>query len=372
LKMDSIMTTSVLGGSTKNIFQYDNNDKVTEWVCYLEDNFDNWENYYKHDYVYDSTANLITDFLLDWSGSEWDSSSRTDYYYRDGQLSGYITQNNFTETGWENFTRNTIKYNTTGDIKSDLMEEYINDRWEYKFLLSYFYSCTNRNTLLQTWVNNTWQDSLNNDFFYNGQGDLDSVVTRKWDGNLWVNFLKLEVTNDQNHNQIEQIEKEWFDNNWQNSFKYNYAYNEQHYIDSARSLMWYVNQWMDYDGFIFIKNPDGYITNFWTNTVSVYYERPTKIESIQLTQPGDFVLYQNYPNPFNPATIITYQLTINNFVSLKVYNSLGEEVATLVNEEKPAGFYEVEFNGTGMASGVYFYKIKTNEFSEIRKMMLVK
>ena len=88
--------------------------------------------------------------------------------------------------------------------------------------------------------------------------------------------------------------------------------------------------------------------------------------------PVEFNLQQNYPNPFNPETIINYQLTINNFVSLKVYDVLGREIATLVNEEKPAGSYEVSFNGSRLPSGVYFVRMTAGEFSSVIKMSLVK
>jgi ligand-binding sensor domain-containing protein len=85
-----------------------------------------------------------------------------------------------------------------------------------------------------------------------------------------------------------------------------------------------------------------------------------------------FTLSQNYPNPFNPSTVISYQLPVIGFVTLKVYNILGREIATLVNEEKPAGEYKVEFNGNNLPSGIYFYQLKAGSFAEIRKMVLLK
>ncbi|NCQ19248.1 MAG: hypothetical protein COW85_14385 [Ignavibacteria bacterium CG22_combo_CG10-13_8_21_14_all_37_15] len=88
--------------------------------------------------------------------------------------------------------------------------------------------------------------------------------------------------------------------------------------------------------------------------------------------PSEFSLSQNYPNPFNPETVISYQLAWGSFVTLKIYDILGNEVTVLVNEEKPAGKYQVNFNGKNLSSGLYFYKITTGNFTAVRKMLLIK
>jgi hypothetical protein len=88
--------------------------------------------------------------------------------------------------------------------------------------------------------------------------------------------------------------------------------------------------------------------------------------------PDNFLLFQNFPNPFNPSTIIRYQIPDAGFVTLKVYDVLGYEVTTLVNEFKPAGSYELDFDGSNYASGVYFYKIRAEQFSAVKKMILIK
>ena len=88
--------------------------------------------------------------------------------------------------------------------------------------------------------------------------------------------------------------------------------------------------------------------------------------------PEGFRLYQNYPNPFNPSTLIGYQLSANNFVSLKIFDIAGKEISTIVNNNQPAGNYEVTFDGGGLSSGIYFYKLSAGDFSETKKMSLVK
>jgi hypothetical protein len=92
----------------------------------------------------------------------------------------------------------------------------------------------------------------------------------------------------------------------------------------------------------------------------------------ELITPRDFVLYQNYPNPFNPATAISWQSPVGSWQILKVYDVLGNEVATLVNEYKPAGSYKVKFDGGNLASGIYFYKIQAGDYTAVKKMVLLK
>jgi hypothetical protein len=88
--------------------------------------------------------------------------------------------------------------------------------------------------------------------------------------------------------------------------------------------------------------------------------------------PEKFKLYQNYPNPFNPTTVIGYKLPVSSNVTIKVYDVLGNEVATFVNEYKPAGNYEIEFDATALASGIYFYQLKAENYSTTKKMILLK
>lgn len=90
------------------------------------------------------------------------------------------------------------------------------------------------------------------------------------------------------------------------------------------------------------------------------------------TLPNTIKLQQNYPNPFNPSTMISYQLPVSSDVSLKVFNVLGREVATLVNTRVPAGQHQVQFDASTLSSGMYFYTLETNDFSKTRKMLLIK
>ena len=88
--------------------------------------------------------------------------------------------------------------------------------------------------------------------------------------------------------------------------------------------------------------------------------------------PLSFELYQNFPNPFNPATVMRYQLPVTSYVELKVYNVLGQKVATLVNEVKQPGNHEVMWDANGMSSGVYFSRFTAGRFVETKKLILLR
>ncbi len=98
----------------------------------------------------------------------------------------------------------------------------------------------------------------------------------------------------------------------------------------------------------------------------------TDVDIDETAPPEKFYLYQNYPNPFNPSTSIQYAIGSRQFVQLKVYDVLGEEIATLVNEEKPAGSYNVQFTLNNLSSGIYFYQLKAGNYLETKKMSLLK
>ncbi|MCH8034597.1 MAG: T9SS type A sorting domain-containing protein [Bacteroidetes bacterium] len=103
---------------------------------------------------------------------------------------------------------------------------------------------------------------------------------------------------------------------------------------------------------------------------SFYFLGPVSVETE--IAPTEFMLFQNYPNPFNPTTTVRYGIPELSFVTLKIYDVLGSEIANLVNEEKPIGSYEVEFDATALTSGIYFYKLQARNYIETKKMLLMK
>lgn len=183
-----------------------------------------------------------------------------------------------------------------------------------------------------------------------------------------------------------QVQLNWQDNSWnENGFKIfrkkNYPNDPGEFI-VIDTILSNITQYIDtsvikdstYSYSVFAFNQWG---QNGSDTVTITVSVPVGLEIIGNELPKEFALHQNYPNPFNPNTVISYQLPVTGNVSLKIYDILGNEVATLVNEEQQPGVYEVEFNVAqvsrpGITSGVYFYKLKVGSFIETKKMILLK
>jgi len=135
----------------------------------------------------------------------------------------------------------------------------------------------------------------------------------------------------------------------------------------------------DYSNAIAVdKSGNVYVTGASFQTTSNYdfvtikYTQPVGINTISNEVPSKYSLSQNYPNPFNPSTNIRFDMRKGDFVTIKIYDMLGKEIENLLSEYKAAGSYEINFDGSKLQSGVYFYKMQTADFIETKRMMLVK
>ncbi len=127
----------------------------------------------------------------------------------------------------------------------------------------------------------------------------------------------------------------------------------------------YINDFAASSEYIFLAT-DGAV---WRRPLT---DLATAVRVRRVSLPGHFSLLQNYPNPFNPSTTIRYALPHRSHVTLTVFNTLGQQVATLVNDEVEAGHHEVTFDASGLASGVYFYRLQAGSFVETKKLLFVR
>jgi hypothetical protein len=167
-----------------------------------------------------------------------------------------------------------------------------------------------------------------------------------------------------------------------NSHKDVYTYDEQSKLTSVWSYEWSDSSWIPKDKqhsywfYSFTLN-DSAGNNYsfgdaWYNLTLKYRQIITGVETKDDEIVVSYFLSQNYPNPFNPSTKIKYNIPNRSNVILRIYDILGKEIETLVNEEKSAGLYEINWNASKLSSGVYFYQIKAGEYISTKKMILLK
>ena len=218
-------------------------------------------------------------------------------------------------------------------------------------------------------------------FTYDGNNNLTEWLMQDWDGSAWVNDSKYSYTYDGNNNQTEELFQFWDGSAWVNQWKYSFTYDGNNNLTEGLLQTWagsvWVNQWKysnTYDGNNNLVEQlyqtwDG--SNWLNVNKYIYSYIPTGIEQFE-GEVSTYSLSNNYPNPFNPLTTIKYQIPELSIVTLKVFDILGNEIETLVNEEKSIGKYEIEFDASRFSSGVYFYQLRSGEFISTKKMILLK
>ena len=195
---------------------------------------------------------------------------------------------------------------------------------------------------------------------YNGQSNGSDVayhVTLDYLGNVYVAGYS--------NNNTEYATIKY---NGEGILQWNESYIIEDYLSTPTDLL------VDNSGNVIVAGYSSQAGQEWIWSI-VKYKQPGFLPSDIKTEtnpPTEFVLYQNYPNPFNPSTRISWQSPVSSWQTLKIYDVLGNEVVTLVNEEKPTGNYEIIFDAKNLSSGVYFYKLQISSFVETKKMILLR
>jgi hypothetical protein len=219
----------------------------------------------------------------------------------------------------------------------------------------------------------------NDDFWINSEADIEHEIL-EWrkspapnnnnNGDIFIGKLQPRVSfNAENIIGSVPLTVSFNNNSWQGTQTYHWDFGDGE-TSQEREPEHTFNTPGVYSITLTVTGPTEPVSEKKINLVKVSI--PTSVENNKGNVPGKFALFQNYPNPFNPSTSIQYTVGSNQFVQLKVYDVLGNDLVTLVNEEKPAGNYKVEFNAANLPSGIYFYRLKAGAFSEIKKMLLVK
>lgn len=357
----------------------------------------------------------LNNFLVSWwFNNQWMVSDRhTNTYNSEGKLVSILWEafNNLTG-GWSNDALDIYSYDTSGNCITHLHKVYIGGEFLNQFRYNYYYDSSNNLSfsIRESWVNNNWLLVSRIINYYNSSNLLDTTLFQDWVNNQWLNFQLNIYEYDGNFNVATNLAKRWQGNDWINIAKVVYEYHNNNLIyeilfwnvndrwenlerrfyeyDNDNDLIhlygeeWQNGQWLPANLGLLITIPDGTKLGYLAKELFFYYSPSTTVDRNDNTI-REFNLFQNYPNPFNPSTIISYYLPTQSEVELKIFDLLGNEIVTLVDNIQTDGHYNVEFNSKNLSkslsSGVYFYQIKVKEvegfnnyWQESRKMLLLK
>ncbi len=314
-----------------------------------------WVNAARTTFSYDLSDRMIDMTTQIWSGSVFDNSNRVLYTY-DGSSRIATTTTQTWGGAWNDQTRSTYTYDGSGREIQEFIEWKQGASWTINSRWTSTYDGGGRLTeRFKEFYNTLWNNDAKVEFVYDGNGDNTLERNYLWLSDDWslmdVDTMKYDVS----HRLIQLVRNEILP--FAMVRKTDYAY------DGSGNL---------------VEQIDATLSGTWLNTdrqVFVYTTLASKVDETPL--PGNFALLQNTPNPFNPTTTIRFSLAKGANVLIEVHNVLGQLVRTLEDSEYGAGIYETTWDGRDVsglevASGVYFYTLRSGDFSQTRKMVLMR
>ncbi|MFC2094333.1 T9SS type A sorting domain-containing protein [Bacteroidota bacterium] len=233
-------------------------------------------------------------------------------------------------------------------------------------------------------------DVSKNRFYYRASSTPVPSATTIWDEKEWIDNLTVELeplppTNLTQTASYGSPQLQWqhadVTPNWRTGYKIYRSLNSQSNFSVIATTTYSVNTYTDI-GLILNGGGTAYYKvtavndtreSVYSNTIDVSIVEIGKINQLaNQTIGAEYKLEQNYPNPFNPVTVIRFSLKDNSFVTLKVFDILGTEIEVIINKVLSAGNHQVQFDGSNIESGIYFYEIRANEFRDVNKFILIK
>ncbi|MHC1736638.1 MAG: T9SS type A sorting domain-containing protein [Ignavibacteriaceae bacterium] len=361
----------------KNTAAYDGNGYL---VSILGEQWSNgiWENDYRGTLTNDAMGRILTEIAEFWSEGAWVPSARyTSTYDASGNILSW-TAEGYQGSVWENESQYTFTYDASGNLIQEISRDWVTNVWVNKMRTTSSYD-GNGNVVLEvfeSYTNGAWVNTWQNIFSYNASGYMITERVERWENSAWVNYGQYTCTYDANAGLLTDLYQRWESGAWANSTKCEYINDNYGYVVQGDFYKWQTGAWATGDGSLTIKFTEISVLRTWS-----YYARRILVQYFVVsginygtTPPNEYSLLQNYPNPFNPETVIRYGLQVPGRVSLKLFDLLGNEVATLVNEEKTAGAYEYKLSTLNykLSSGVYFYQIRAGRYVSTKKMVVLK
>jgi YD repeat-containing protein len=255
----------------------------------------------------------------------------------------------------------------------------------------------------ETWTNGQWTNERRTRYTYDAAGQEVLILNDRWLNDQWNDLYRRTRTFNGGGNMLTNTSEEWYNGEWANTERYTYTYDEAGHLLSWMYEIGSKRQWLNVELTVYTIGENGIWTSFWYyswvndtwvptdhnvsetdgagntyffsecyNARLVYKSPFTGLPDGRADILTTYSLSQNYPNPFNPSTTIRYVLPNRSHVMLTVFNTLGQQVALLENDEQEAGYHEIKFDGSGFSSGVYFYRLRAGTYVETKKLLLVR
>ena len=398
----------------RSSYIYDESNKNTSVDIQKWQSF-NWTNSAKYFYTYDGNGNLIEDLYQVWEDSTYVNKVKHLYRYdlnnnqiehivqlgqgptlinidresrifnSSNNLIEYLDQHWYSDA-WHNYSRYSCTYDEDNNEIERISQDWNVTHWVNSYRELWTYDFLNYAILYlhQGWrtSSNDWRDFEQVNYLYDINNNLIEYVLQMRNDSDWVILSRHLFTYDLNNNRTELAYQIWQNFVWTNFDDYLYTYDENNNLTESFRQLWsdsiWINYWDYFNAYDGNNNQIEQLYLTWSGTEWINVNKRL-LKYIPLTAIDDdinsnksYSLSNNYPNPFNPSTRIQYAISSRQFVTLKVFDVLGTEIETLVNEEKSAGKYELNWNAANLPSGVYFYRLQAGSFVQTRKMILLK
>ncbi len=354
-------------------YTYYDNKKMKDSYYYMK--LGNWVAKSGSIYEYDNNLNLITKTNLSEKENTLAYSSKSTFTYSPINLQLTILEQSYTNYNWTDSKYYTFEYDSLSQLVHKIESIKVNNNWNEEY--HYYYLYNQNGSLLKytqkRWVPNAWILNYQELYTYDENQYLLTKISQVGDGlGNGINELKTNRT----YNILGQITSNvlsrynsgsWkildstiyeYDDNLNCIKAANYGIENGNYVPTYNILDIYYNQSSEY-------------LSIYSNYAAISYILINNVSENDFFA-NSFSLENNYPNPFNPSTTISFNIPKTDYVSLKIFDCIGKEVATLINQELVAGKHSIIWNADKNASGIYFYKLSSGKYTITKKMCLIK
>ncbi len=413
-----IVTGNENSSNWRIIYEYDENYNKTLELTQKQDS-SGWVNYEKDEYEYDANNNELVKFSHRWKDSTWVIQFRKTFEYNsdgkpiielreywhldqwnfDYQINSEYDENGYLSSQTEivgsyeelvNYDRVTFVNDSEGNVLEQIEYYYPDDSWEpiSRYLNSYNQDGLLDTTIFSFWEETFWDLISRTTYSYNSEGQKKEAIEQDFWDSVWVNWARENWIYNRSGKVEEYFVSDWISDTWEKDEGYIYEYDVEGNNTFQQAGVWENGAYRS-EGILAVlslKISDDLEFIYYGSSFTAFFPTTTTALNELDILPANFKMEQNYPNPFNPSTTIKYNIPVvalslpgrqtgpveGQHVQLKIYDILGNEVATLVDEAQAPGNYLIEFDASRLSSGVYIYSLVAGNFSSVKKMTLIK